>query len=296
MLKATISVHLLVLSAQMFNAQVQIDKHIELTGGTGDRMLTNLEAPVNGTDAVNKDYVDNAVAATGGGSGKPEMVSAESGGGMIYSQAVQYCEGLSEGGYTDWRIPTADELTYFSGSNPSANYVWTKTLAAGKENPVNQNYVTMRLSDGKWRAGGEVTGLLLARTVSGSATSTTYTSVATLTPITPGNVIIPTFITFQGSRNSSSPCCQNSQIRLKSNFADGSTAYSSIFNVSTSNTVAVNLSSIPLLTSVTPLTSMEIEIASFATTVTTSANLTVSGYEVTMTQADGAVLKARRVR
>ena len=39
-------------------AQVHVDKPINLNGGTGQRSITNLEAPVNGTDAVNKDYVD----------------------------------------------------------------------------------------------------------------------------------------------------------------------------------------------------------------------------------------------
>ncbi len=49
-------------------AQVDIDKPINLSGGVGERAITNLELPVNGTDAVNKDYVDNAVSAGGGSS------------------------------------------------------------------------------------------------------------------------------------------------------------------------------------------------------------------------------------
>jgi len=44
-------------------AQVQIDKPIELTGGAGERAMTNLEAPINDTDAVNKAYVDAEVVA-----------------------------------------------------------------------------------------------------------------------------------------------------------------------------------------------------------------------------------------
>lgn len=50
------------------SAQVEIDQAIELTGTTGNRAIRNLEVPVNGTDAVNKDYVDNAVSASGGSS------------------------------------------------------------------------------------------------------------------------------------------------------------------------------------------------------------------------------------
>ncbi|MCC7150039.1 MAG: hypothetical protein IT216_12535, partial [Saprospiraceae bacterium] len=40
------------------SSQVQIDKPIQLTGSSGNRAVTNLELPVNGTDAASKDYVD----------------------------------------------------------------------------------------------------------------------------------------------------------------------------------------------------------------------------------------------
>ncbi|MCC6600770.1 MAG: hypothetical protein IT223_08860, partial [Crocinitomicaceae bacterium] len=33
-------------------AQVQIDKPLQMAGADGDRNITNLELPVNGTDAV----------------------------------------------------------------------------------------------------------------------------------------------------------------------------------------------------------------------------------------------------
>lgn len=48
-------------------SQVHIDKPINLTGASGDRSIQQLELPINGTDAANKDYVDQAVAASGGG-------------------------------------------------------------------------------------------------------------------------------------------------------------------------------------------------------------------------------------
>lgn len=49
------------------SAQVEINKPLQLTGGTGDRKITNLETPIDGTDAANKDYVDTAIANIGGG-------------------------------------------------------------------------------------------------------------------------------------------------------------------------------------------------------------------------------------
>jgi hypothetical protein len=49
-------------------AQVQIDKPLQMTGGSGQRAVTNLETPVNGTDAANKAYVDAQIASLSGGS------------------------------------------------------------------------------------------------------------------------------------------------------------------------------------------------------------------------------------
>jgi len=105
---------LLVLSLFTFSltAQVEIDQAIELTGTDGDRAVRNLEAPVDGTDAVNKDYVDNAVSGSGGGLSLPTMMSDQSASTMNYVPALMYCKNLSEGGYSDWRMPTFGEMTY----------------------------------------------------------------------------------------------------------------------------------------------------------------------------------------
>src|SRR5207249_1109651 len=111
----------------------------------------------------NKAYVDAQIAAVaaGGGSSMPTMMSNE-GTAVTFSGAVQYCKNLVESSFSDWRLPTIDELTYFVGDpGVTTNYLWTKSQANGKENPVNQNYVSLRLTDGKWRNAGEVTGLLV---------------------------------------------------------------------------------------------------------------------------------------
>src|SRR5437762_1173448 len=51
-------------------SQVHIDKAIDLSGSSAsDRMITHLSAPVNGTDAVNKDYVDAQIATVAAGGG-----------------------------------------------------------------------------------------------------------------------------------------------------------------------------------------------------------------------------------
>jgi len=60
-------------------------------------------------------------------------VSAEAPGAMTFTEGVNYCIDLLEGGYGDWRIPTFDELQFalitgvptpLSVAQPS---VWTRT-------------------------------------------------------------------------------------------------------------------------------------------------------------------------
>jgi hypothetical protein len=55
------------------------------------------------------------------------------GGEMTYEKAIQYCDTITLGGYTDWRLPTGIELfsiNYFEANNPAMNTTFfTKTLA-----------------------------------------------------------------------------------------------------------------------------------------------------------------------
>lgn len=133
------------------NSQVQLDQPLILSGSDGSRSVRQLEAPVNGTDAVNKDYVDAAVAGTGGAS-MPTHLSNESTGTMSFGAAMRYCRDLSESGFTDWRMPTMNELVhvYSRGENPvtsdtSPNYIWAFALQG--HNLWDYIHV-IRLSDG----------------------------------------------------------------------------------------------------------------------------------------------------
>jgi hypothetical protein len=131
-------------------AQVEIDQSVILTGADGTRSIQQLEIPVNGTDAVNKDYVDNAVAA--GGASMPSFLSDESPGTMNFGAAMRYCRNLSEGGFTDWRTPTYEELVYVYslGENTipnelSSNYFWLGDRPGAQYATLTS---AMRLSDG----------------------------------------------------------------------------------------------------------------------------------------------------
>jgi len=56
MKKRLLLLSLSLLTPAMFDAQVDVDKPINLSGSNdSDRAITNLAAPIDGTDAANKD-------------------------------------------------------------------------------------------------------------------------------------------------------------------------------------------------------------------------------------------------
>lgn len=117
----------------------------------GVNPVVNVPLPLNPNDAVNKDYVDNAILANGGGASFPTEISPESSVGMNLGDAGRYCRNLNYNGHTDWYLPTYSELLYcFSKggivvvNDASANYLWTTTPSN-----TSTTYITcFRFSDG----------------------------------------------------------------------------------------------------------------------------------------------------
>jgi hypothetical protein len=75
------------------------------------------------------------------GAGMPTMISNESDSTMYFSQALIYCDTLLENGFSDWVLPTLDQLTYASSGGcvidtRTSNYIWTRTAK-----PDNNVYV-----------------------------------------------------------------------------------------------------------------------------------------------------------
>jgi hypothetical protein len=114
--------------------------------------ITNLIAPSSSSDATNKGYVDNLIAALGN-KGIPTMISVESPNAMTMSVAMIYCDTLSEGGYTDWHIPSFEDLFFLSSGGVSlpdsrtVNYLWTSSVDF---NANSGYYFAFRLSDAYW--------------------------------------------------------------------------------------------------------------------------------------------------
>jgi len=120
--------------------------------------IENLATPVNPADAVTKDYVDNQIinvsGSGGGGCACPTMLSNESANTMNFGNAIRYCYTLNEGGFTDWHLPSLDELFKVCSSggntvpnNNSSNNIWAASFSTG--NGYNENFAMyFRLSDG----------------------------------------------------------------------------------------------------------------------------------------------------
>ena len=68
---------------------------------------------------------------------------------MDFASAVRYCRNLTEGGFTDWMLPTMAQLWSVYGLGAVSNdtstlSIWTTTIS-----PINQNCkLYTRLSDG----------------------------------------------------------------------------------------------------------------------------------------------------
>ncbi|MEI6766662.1 MAG: DUF1566 domain-containing protein [Bacteroidota bacterium] len=116
--------------------------------------VVNVATCTNNPDAANKAYVDAQIALVGGSSPSccmPSMISDESSSTMNLRMACEYCRTLTEGGFTDWHLPTFHELMYVLSSSSatiandvSPNYIWI-----GDYDTQYGTYIyQMRFSDG----------------------------------------------------------------------------------------------------------------------------------------------------
>jgi hypothetical protein len=105
--------------------------------------IQNLATPLNPTDAVTKDYVDNQIIGVSGSGGlaMPTQMSTESVSAVTLGAAARDCSNLVQNGHSDWYLPSFEEIMYLlskdAGSisnNSSGTYLWTSTASPSLSN------------------------------------------------------------------------------------------------------------------------------------------------------------------
>mgnify|MGYP001129631028 CR=1 FL=1 len=88
------------------------------------------------------------------------MVSEVSTNSMTWGDCASFCRSKTDGGFTDWRIPTFEEVIYYTSGASNitfttiSNYIWTSTPYDAKVNPTttacNGDWVIFREFSGNW--------------------------------------------------------------------------------------------------------------------------------------------------
>lgn len=145
----------LLLAIQSLTAQVEINKPIQLTGGTGESKITGLEdVPTDDFDAANKKYVDDQISASSGGGG--HYIGEQFGGGIVF-EVFKDINGVEHGlvvmltnlnsgrtwsGTTNASVPASGAVSVWNGwSNSNAIMAQNNNSAAGNcRGSNNQGY------------------------------------------------------------------------------------------------------------------------------------------------------------
>jgi len=89
-------------------------------------LVQNIATPVVGTDAVNRDWVESYVEDNS--STSSQTISPMSSDLLNLFEAATYCRNLVYNNYSDWHLPSAEELIHFWGFPGMADlYLWTST-------------------------------------------------------------------------------------------------------------------------------------------------------------------------
>ena len=107
------------------SSKLEVSGQVKITGGSpgAGKVLTSDGAGLGSWQSSSGGV---------GGCACPTAISNESA-NMFFSDALTYCEGLVEQGFSDWYLPSMDELLYLSSGKATimdartGNQLWTRT-------------------------------------------------------------------------------------------------------------------------------------------------------------------------
>jgi hypothetical protein len=135
---------------------------LDLGPSTDDELTAAMVTTLTGGGTADALHSHAAQAATGAAT----IMSAESTTTMNFGDAMRYCRDLTEGGFSDWSLPSMDELwtvyeTAVVSNDLSSTDVWTSTNSDGAH--AHKRHV--RFSDGYQWYMHTTTGFLAVRCV-----------------------------------------------------------------------------------------------------------------------------------
>lgn len=124
--------------------------------GTSGQVLTS-----QGAGAEVKWATPVATSGGGGSTGCASCITSISNmewNNIAWATCRQHCLSLTEGSFSDWRMPTFDEIVYYTSgtfSPPDGSWisglVWTSTPQDARfPTPTNNNWMTLNENTGQW--------------------------------------------------------------------------------------------------------------------------------------------------
>ena len=115
--------------------------HVNVTNTNGNEIRTKNVTDLFHVRCVRIGNVNVTSSSSSGsnvssslGNNMPTMISNESVNTMSWGESILYCDSLIESGYSDWIMPSTDQLTYaISGGctisdTRTDEYIWTRTI------------------------------------------------------------------------------------------------------------------------------------------------------------------------
>ncbi len=109
-----------------------------LTADSWNQIVNKISnTDTNSDDLVTKSYVDATVSANSWGYPVTSTLSNISSSSMYFKDAINYCHNLSENWFSDWRVPTSDELMQYVWSSTSTDKIlWTSSITHRTVNEI----------------------------------------------------------------------------------------------------------------------------------------------------------------